>query len=68
MWRHRILASLQNQQSKIVLDGIVESGGIFYPFRKKGREMLIESPESGEIECLTLKKEGFLMKNYRYFT
>jgi len=39
-WRHRILAALEQQQNKTVLEGIVESDDVFITYSQKGQRKL----------------------------
>jgi transposase-like protein len=57
-WRHRILAALQTQQSKIILDGIVESDDVFVPFSQKGQRNLDRAPRKRGQGIFETKKRG----------
>ena len=62
-WRHRILASLQNQQSKIVLDGIVESDDVFFPYSQKGQRNIDRKPRKRGKGMFDPKKRGISDEN-----
>ena len=62
-WRHRILASLQNQQSKIVLDGIVESDDVFLPYSQKGQRNIDRKPRKRRNGMFDSKKRGVSDEN-----
>ena len=62
-WRHRILASLQNQQSKIVLDGIVESDDVFLPYSQKGKRNIDRKPRKRGKGMFDPKKRGISDEN-----
>ena len=62
-WRHRILASLQNQQSKIVLDGIVESDDVFLPYSQKGKRNIDRKPRKRRNGMFDSKKRGVSDEN-----
>jgi transposase-like protein len=57
-WRHRILASLQTQQSKVVLEGIVESDDVFLPYSQKGQRNIDRKPRKRGKGMFDAKKRG----------
>jgi transposase-like protein len=57
-WRHRILAALQTQQTKMVLDGIVESDDVFLPYSQKGQRNLDRAPRKRGKGVFEPKKRG----------
>ena len=57
-WRHRILASLEMQQSNTVLDGIVESDDVFVTYSQKGQRNLIRQPRKRGKGIFEVKKRG----------
>jgi transposase-like protein len=57
-WRHRILAALQTQQSKIVLEGIVESDDVFLPYSQKGQRNIDRKPRKRGKGMFDVKKRG----------
>jgi transposase-like protein len=57
-WRHRILAALQTQQTKVVLDGIVESDDVFLPYSQKGQRNLDRKPRKRGKGIFEPKKRG----------
>ncbi|MBL0025498.1 MAG: IS1595 family transposase [Saprospiraceae bacterium] len=57
-WRHRILAALQTQQTKVILDGIVESDDIFLPYSQKGQRNIERKPRKRGKGIFEPKKRG----------
>lgn len=57
-WRHRILASLQEQQNQTLLKGIVESDDIFITYSQKGQRNLDRAPRKRGKGVFEVKKRG----------
>lgn len=57
-WRHRILAALQTEQTKIVLDGIVESDDVFLPYSQKGQKNIERKPKERGKGIFEPRKRG----------
>lgn len=57
-WRHRILAALQTEQTKVILDGIVESDDVFLPYSQKGQRNIERKPRKRGKGVFDPKKRG----------
>ncbi len=61
--RHRIVASLQNQQSEIVLEGNVESHNVFFPYSQKEMRHIDRKLRKRGKGMFVLKKGGISDEN-----